>query len=113
MTSYEYHAPVDVPARQLFDFLAQPEALPQHLPGLVTDDASLRVDHDRRVITWSDGTLAVIDEEEAGRSTITLTVESDRGPEVQRELEEAVAALSHRAASQSDTAETESGNAWF
>ncbi|MBP2339207.1 uncharacterized protein YndB with AHSA1/START domain [Saccharothrix coeruleofusca] len=113
MASYEYHAPVDVPARQLFDLLAQPEALPQHLPGLVADDASLRVDHDRRVLTWSEGSLAVVDEEEAGRSLITLTVNSERGPDTQRELEEAVAALSHRAASQADATETESGNAWY
>lgn len=115
MTSYEYRAPVEMSAEVLFEYLARPESLPQHLPGLA--DSTPRIDHDRRTLSWAEsryrGELSVV-EDGAGRSQVTIAVETDEPGDVRRELEEAVAALSHRATAEADaSAVSENKDTWY
>ncbi|WP_447004354.1 SRPBCC family protein [Saccharothrix isguenensis] len=114
MTSYEYQAPVEMSARELFEFLARPESLPQHLPGLST--STPRIDHDRRSVSWEEnryrGELTVVDDG-AGRSQVSIAVETDEPGDVRRDLEEAVAAISHRATAEAELNAADNGNAWY
>lgn len=114
MTSYEYRAPVEMSAQRLFQFLARPDSLPQHLPGLT--DSTPSIDHDRRTLSWAEngyqGRLSVADAD-AGLSEVVITVETDDPGDVRRELEEAVAALSHRATAEADSSATKNQDDWY
>ncbi len=114
MTSYEYRAPVEMSARELFEFLSRPEALPQHLPGL--SGSTPRVDHDRRRLSWEEnryrGELSVVDDG-AGHSEVAIAVETDEPGDVRRELEEAVAALVHRATAEADVSAAKDHDTWY
>ncbi|QQQ75786.1 SRPBCC family protein [Saccharothrix sp. 6-C] len=114
MTSYEYRAPVEMAARELFEFLARPQSLPQHLPGL--SGATPRIDHDRRRVSWEEGgyrgELDVVDDG-AGHSEVVIAVETDDPGDVRRELEEAVAALAHRATAEADVSAAKDQNTWY
>ncbi|MFI9007392.1 SRPBCC family protein [Actinosynnema sp. NPDC053489] len=114
MTSYEHRAPVEMSARELFEFLARPGSLPQHLPGLA--DSTPRVDREGRRVSWEEnryrGVLTVVDDG-AGRSEVVLAVETDEPGDVQRELEEAVAAVAHRATSEADVDAARNQDTWY
>ncbi|MEU4743796.1 SRPBCC family protein [Actinosynnema sp. NPDC023658] len=114
MTSYEYRAPVEMSAQELFAFLARPESLPQHLPGL--SDSTPRIDHDRRSISWGEnhyrGELTVA-EDGQGLSEVVLAVETDDPGDVRRELQEAVAALTHRATAEADVDAAKNQDTWY
>jgi len=114
MTSYEYRAPVEMSAQELFEFLARPESLPQHLPGLSA--STPRVDQDRRSVSWDEngyrGVLSVV-EDGAGHSEVAITVETDEPGDVRRELQEAVAAISHRATSEADVSAAKNDDTWY
>ncbi|XVS63772.1 SRPBCC family protein [Actinosynnema sp. CA-299493] len=114
MTSYEYRAPVEMSARELFEFLAKPGSLPQHLPGL--SGSTPRLDQDTRRVSWEEngyrGELTVRDDD-AGLSEVVLAVETDAPGDVRRELEEAVAALVHRATSEADVDAATNDDTWY
>ncbi|WP_367135150.1 hypothetical protein [Saccharothrix sp. HUAS TT1] len=114
MTSYEHRAPVEMSAQELFEFLARPESLPQHLPGLSA--STPRIDHDRRSLSWEEngyrGVLSVADDD-AGLCEVVLTVETDEPGDVRRELAEAVAAISHRATSEADVSAAKNQDTWY
>ncbi|MCE6999439.1 SRPBCC family protein [Saccharothrix sp. S26] len=114
MTSYEHRAPVEMAARELFEFLARPGSLPQHLPGL--SGSTPGIDHDRRRVSWAEGRyrgeLTVV-EDGAGRSQVTLAVETDEPGDVQRELEEALAAVVHRATAEADVEAAGKDDTWY
>ncbi|QFZ23304.1 hypothetical protein [Saccharothrix syringae] len=114
MTSYQYRAPVDLGADELFRFLARPESLPQHLPGLA--GSTPRVDAGRRAVSWDEngyrGELVVV-EEGPGRSEVAIAVKTEREGDVRRELEEAVAALVHRAVGEAESSATADENQWY
>ncbi|GAB2981242.1 SRPBCC family protein [Saccharothrix stipae] len=114
MTSYEYRAPVEMSARELFEFLARPESLPQHLPGL--SGSTPRIDHDLRRVSWEEnryrGELSVAEDGD-GRSEVAIAVETDEPGDVRRELEEAVAALAHRATAEADLSAAKDQDTWY
>ncbi|AXX33752.1 hypothetical protein KCV87_23775 [Actinosynnema pretiosum subsp. pretiosum] len=110
MTTYTYRAPVDLPAQRLFEFVARPENLTEHLPGI--EPTGVRVDESVRRVTW-DGGEAVVTEDGAGCSRIEVRLEAEQTPERQRELQEAVAALSHLAAAEVDSQAARSGDGWY
>lgn len=115
MTTYEYRAPVDMSAEELFESFAHPESLPEHLPELFT--TTPRVDRGGRRLTWSGddggrGELTVVDDG-PGRSEIAISLDTDRTGDVRQELVEAVAALSHLATSEAEVSATESKDNWY
>ena len=114
MTSYEHRAPIEMGAAELFGFLARPGSLPQHLPGL--SDSTPRIDHDRRRVSWEEGRyrgeLTVVDAG-AGRSEVTIAVVTDEPGDVQRELEEALAAVVHRATAEADVDAASNQDTWY
>lgn len=114
MTSYEYRATVDMGADELFAFMARPESLPQHLPGL--EATTPGVDSGGRRISWEEngyrGELVVVDDG-PGRSQVAVAVKTDREGDVRRELEEAVAALVHRATGEAESSSTADENNWY
>jgi hypothetical protein len=114
MTSYEHRAEVDLGADELFAFLARPESLPQHLPGLAGSTPG--IDHEHRRLTWEEGgyrgELVVVDDG-PGRSQVAVAVKTDHGGDVDRELREAVAALTHRAAGEAESSATADENSWY
>lgn len=114
MTSYEHRATVGMAADELFGFLARPESLPRHLPGLTGSTPG--VDTDRRRVTWDEngyrGELVVIDDG-PGRSQVVAAVRTDREGDVGRELREAVAALLHQATGEADASATADQNDWY
>ncbi|MFD1149752.1 SRPBCC family protein [Saccharothrix hoggarensis] len=114
MTSYEHRAPVEMAAGELFDFLSRPGSLPQHLPGL--SGSTPRVDHDRRRVSWEEGgyrgELTVVDAG-AGRSEVTIAVATEEPGDVQRELEEALAAVVHRATAEADVKAASEQDTWY
>lgn len=114
MTSYEHRAEVEMGARELFEFLARPESLPQHLPGLA--ESTPRVDQERRALAWEEGgyrgELAVHDKG-PGLCEVVLAVETDRDGDVRRELEEAVAAITHRSTAEAESSATQDENQWY
>ncbi|MBB4684471.1 SRPBCC family protein [Amycolatopsis jiangsuensis] len=141
MPSYDYTAQVDVPADQLFGYLAKPGNLPAFLPALtearpvegdrvhveadvdgrhVAGEAWLHVDRGARTLSWGapgeddyHGDLSVRDHgENDSEVTIRLHTERAGGEEVQRGLEEAVAALAHRAAAETDLSAAEHQEGW-
>ncbi|MFT7836586.1 SRPBCC family protein [Saccharothrix sp. BKS2] len=114
MTSYEYRAPVDMAADELFGFMARPESLPQHLPGLET--TTPEVDTGGRRISWEEGGYrgeVVVVDDGPGRSQVAIAVKTEHGGDVRRELEEAVAALAHRATGEAESSATADENSWY
>lgn len=132
MTTYTHTAEADVPAGQLFRFLAEPQNLPRYFPQMtaaepeggetvhveadvhghhVEGEAWLRADETARTLAWGaegpddyHGELK-IDEVEPGRSRITVTLHSVReagSGEVQEGLEHTMATLAQAAAADSD-----------
>ncbi|HEY7596768.1 MAG TPA: SRPBCC family protein [Actinophytocola sp.] len=135
MTTYTHTAEADVPADVLFRFLAEPRNLPRYFPQMtaaepeggdvvhvaaevhgehVEGEAWLHTRGMERRLEWGaegpddyHGELQV-DDLEPGRSRITVSLHSVReagGDEVQRGLEEAVAALTQAAAADADPAD--------
>ena len=142
MTSYEHRASVDVPADDLFAFVAEPGNLPKYFPDLTEVESTggdgvhveaevggrhveaegwIRVDRATRTLSWGTpgeddyhGELTVADEG-AGRSGITITLHTEHvgGPDVQRALEEAMAVLTHRATAETESDAAQKGDGWY
>ncbi|MFI6027285.1 SRPBCC family protein [Amycolatopsis magusensis] len=141
MPSYHHTGTVDVPAEDLFGYLAEPGNLPHFLPSMteahreggdrvhveaevhgkhVEGEAWLRVDQGARTLRWGapgeddyHGELSVT-ETEPGTSEVTIELHTERagGDDVQRGLEEAVATLSQRAAAETDEEAAEHQEGW-
>ncbi|MFL6119526.1 SRPBCC family protein [Actinophytocola sp.] len=135
MTTYTHTADADVSADVLFRFLADPRNLPRYFPQMtaaepeggesvhveaevhghhVDGEAWVRPDESARRLAWGaegpddyHGELQ-IDEAGAGRSRITVALHSVRetaGDEVQKGLEQTVAALAQAATADGDAAQ--------
>lgn len=135
MTTYTHTAEADVPADVLFRFLADPTNLPRYFPQMTTAEpeggetvhveadvhgdhvegqAWVRPDPATRTLAWGaegpddyHGELR-IEEVEPGRSRISVALHSVRdadGDELQRDLEQTVAALAQAATADGDAAQ--------
>lgn len=135
MTTYTHTADADVPADLLFRFLSDPRNLPRYFPQMtaaepeggeavhveaevhghrVEGEAWVRPDESARRLAWGaegpddyHGELQV-EEVEPGRSRITVSLHSVReaeGDEVQKGLEQTVAALAQAATADGDAAQ--------
>lgn len=140
MGTYRYTAEVDVPADEVFAFLRDPRNLPRYFPEMtsaeptggeqvhveadlhgqhVEAEAWLHVDEGSRELRWgaessSDyhGELQV-SETVTGSCEIAVVLHTETGgDQVQRGLEEAVAALAHTAAADSDVRASEQQGGW-
>ncbi|SEP37430.1 SRPBCC family protein [Amycolatopsis saalfeldensis] len=142
MTDYRHTATIDLPADELFAYLREPRNLPHYFPQMreaepqggdavhveadvggerVEGEAWLTVDEGARKLSWGaqgphdyHGELT-IDEQAPGGSRLTITLHSVReseGEQVQRGLEETVAALAHTAVADSDVENAEAEGGW-
>ncbi|QFU89369.1 Polyketide cyclase / dehydrase and lipid transport [Amycolatopsis sp. YIM 10] len=141
MPTYDHTGTVDVPAADLFGYLAEPGNLPDFLPAMteahregggqvhveaevrgehVEGEAWLRVDETTRTLSWGapgegdyHGDLRVT-ETEPGTSEVTIRLHTERagGEEIQRALEDAVATLSQRAAAKTDREAADHQDGW-
>ncbi|MEA5361031.1 SRPBCC family protein [Amycolatopsis sp., V23-08] len=142
MTEYQHTATADIPADELFAFLSRPENLPRYFPQMkvaeprggdsvhveaevhghrVEGEAWLHTDPGTRSLEWGaegpddyHGKLR-IDESGPAASEITVTLSSVReagDDEVQRGLEQTVAAITHAASADADVAAAESEGGW-
>jgi uncharacterized membrane protein len=141
MPDYDYTAPVELPADRLFGYLSDPENLPGFLPEMteahreggdrvhveadvhgrhVEGEAWLRPDAGARTLSWGapgeddyHGELTVRDLGD-GTSEVTVHLHTERagGPDVQQGLEQAVAALAHRASAEGDLSDAEHQRGW-
>ncbi|WET76462.1 SRPBCC family protein [Amycolatopsis sp. QT-25] len=142
MTDYRHTATIEMPADDLFRFLREPRNLPRYFPQLsaaepqggnavhveadvhgehVEGEAWLKVDEGNRSLRWGaqgphdyQGELSVEDDSpNACRLTVTLhSVRDADDEEVQRGLEETVAALAHTATADSDVEAAEQQGGW-
>ncbi|MEV7552228.1 SRPBCC family protein [Amycolatopsis sp. NPDC089917] len=142
MTEFRHTATIDLPASELFDYLREPRNLPHFFPQLsqaepeggdavhveaevhgehVEAEAWLKVDEESRSLSWGSegpndyhGRLSVEDAgANAARLTVTLSSVREAGEEeVQRGLEETVAALAHTAVADSDVEAAEEQGGW-
>ncbi|KZB82966.1 SRPBCC family protein [Amycolatopsis regifaucium] len=142
MTDYSHTATIDMPAAELFAFLREPRNLPRYFPQMtqaepeggdavhveadvhgqhVEGEAWLKVDEKSRSLRWGaqgphdyQGELAIEDAGPASsRLTVTLhSVRDAEDEEVQRGLEETVAALAHTAAADADVQAAEEEGGW-
>ncbi|OLF08593.1 SRPBCC family protein [Actinophytocola xanthii] len=135
MTTYTHSAEADIAPNELFGFLADPRNLPRYFPQMtaaepeggetvhveaevhghqVSGEAWVRPDESARRLEWGaegpddyHGELKV-DEVAPGRSRITVSLHSVReaeGGEVQKGLEQTVAALTQAATADADDAQ--------
>ncbi|MFK0247168.1 SRPBCC family protein [Amycolatopsis azurea] len=142
MTDYSHTATIEMPADDLFTFLREPRNLPRYFPQMtqaepeggdavhveadvhgehVEGEAWLKVDEGSRSLRWGaqgphdyQGELSI---EDSGPDTcrLTVTLHSVRDAddeEVQRGLEETVAALAHTATADSDVEAAERQGGW-
>jgi hypothetical protein len=142
MTEYQYTATADLPADELFAFLSHPENLPRYFPQMkvaeprggesvhveaevhghrVASEAWLHTDAGTRSLSWGaegpddyHGELRV---EAAGPASAEITVklssvrDADDG-EVQKGLEQTVAAITHAATADADVEAAEGQGGW-
>ncbi|HEY8371400.1 MAG TPA: SRPBCC family protein [Pseudonocardiaceae bacterium] len=136
MGDFRHVAPVDMPADELFDFLAKPDNLPRYFPAMteaepvggdrvhveadlgnrhVEAEAWLQVDRRNRHLSWGapgeddyHGELTIV-EQGPNRCEVSVTLHTERagGDEVQRGLEQTLASLAQRAVRDADMAEGE------
>ncbi|GAA3029992.1 SRPBCC family protein [Actinokineospora globicatena] len=140
MTSHQYEAPVDLPAEQLFRYVADPANLPRFLTVVsearatapdrvqVTADvdghhseveARFSTDEATRTIRWGSpghdeyhGEFVVHEVAvDSSRVVVQLSTPHDDG-NVERELAEAVAALTQGAAAQTDAERADQQDGW-
>jgi len=142
MTEYRHTATADIPADELFAFLSHPENLPRYFPEMkvaeprggdtmhveaevhgerVASEAWLHTDEGTRSLKWGaegpddyHGELRIAEAGPAS-SEITVTLHSVReaeGGEVQRGLEETIAAMTHAATSDADVEAAEGQGGW-
>lgn len=142
MPDYSHTATIDMPAAELFAFLREPRNLPRYFPQMsqaepeggdtvhveadvhgqhVEGEAWLKVDEKSRSLRWGaqgphdyQGELAIEDAGPAS-SRLTVTLHSVRDAddeEVQRGLEETVAALAHTAVADADVQAAEEEGGW-
>ncbi|WP_181774171.1 SRPBCC family protein [Amycolatopsis pittospori] len=142
MTDYRHTATIEMPAAELFAFLREPRNLPRYFPQMtqaepeggdavhveaevhgehVEGEAWLKVDEDDLSLRWGargphdyQGELSIVDDgPAASRLTVTLhSVRDADDAEVQRGLEETVAALAHTATADSDVDAAEQQGGW-
>ncbi|MGX7827947.1 SRPBCC family protein [Actinokineospora sp. 24-640] len=139
MPGFEYEAPVDLPAEQVFDYASEPANLPDFVSAVteahrgedgrvrvvaevdgrpVELEVWLRVDAHARTVAWgtgdgSDGELAVRDHG-AGTSEVVVRLHTAwaDGAEAQRGVEQAVAAMTQGAAAKTDSARAAHQEGW-
>ncbi len=142
MTDYHHTATIDMPATDLFAYLRKPGNLPRYFPQIkqvepqggdivrvaadvdgerVESEAWFNVDEKTLSLSWGSqgphdyhGRLSI---EDTGpnetRLTITLSsVRQSANDDVQRGLEETVAALAHTAVAESDVEAAEDQGGW-
>lgn len=142
MTEYQHTVTADLPAEELFTFLSRPENLPRYFPEMkvaeprggdsihveaevhghrVDSEAWLHADPATRSLTWGaegpddyHGELRITESGPAAcEVTIKLhSVRDEGGEEVQRGLEQTVAAMTHAASADSDVEAAESEGGW-
>ncbi|GAB3728048.1 SRPBCC family protein [Amycolatopsis oliviviridis] len=142
MSDYRHTATIEMPAADLFAYLREPRNLPRYFPQMsqaeleggdvvhveadvhgerVEGEAWLKVDEGDRTLRWGaqgphdyQGELSIDDAGPAAcRLTVTLhSVRDADDEEVQRGLEETVAALAHKATSESDVDTAEHQGGW-
>jgi hypothetical protein len=141
MGTYRHTATVDLPADELFTFLRHPKNLPRYFSGMteaqrtgddgvhveaevrgrhVSGDAWLRVDEFRRRLEWGadseddyHGELEITEDDPVtSRVSIVLHTDHAEGDEVQKGLEETVAALAHTAVADADVAAAQGQGGW-
>lgn len=139
MPGFEYEAPVDLPAEQLFEYASEPANLPDFVSAVTEvhrgDDgrvrvlaevdgrpvemvAWLRVDAHGKAATWGtgddpDGELAVRDDG-AGTSRVVVRLHTTwaEGAGARRGVEEAVAALTQGAGAHTDAERAAHQEGW-
>lgn len=141
MTEHEYAAPVDVPADQVFEYVAEPANLPEFLSVVseahaaggdrvavqadvhghrVDGEGWLRADRESRTLRWGvpeqddySGEL-IVREDGVDRCTVVVRLNTTRADadEVRRELAEAVAALAQGAAARTDAERADRQQGW-
>ncbi|MEU3627853.1 hypothetical protein BS329_09130 [Amycolatopsis coloradensis] len=142
MTDYRHTATIEMPPSELFAFLREPRNLPRYFPQLtqaepeggdavhveaevhgehVEGEAWLKVDEGNRSLRWGaqgphdyQGELSIAEDgPAASRLTVTLhSVRDADDAEVQRGLEETVAALAHTATADADVDAAEQQGGW-
>ncbi|MFC3450814.1 SRPBCC family protein [Amycolatopsis speibonae] len=142
MTDYRHTATIDMPASDLFAYLREPSNLPHYFPQMsraepeggdavhveaevhgehVEGEAWLKVEEGDRSLRWGsrgpheyEGELSIEDAGPAAcRLSVTLHSVRDAADEdVQRGLEETVAALAHTATAESDVDAAEQQGGW-
>ncbi len=141
MADHEYEAPVDVPAEQLFGYVADPANLPEFLPEVsaahsasgekvhvegdihghrVDGEGWFEADAASRTVRWGvpgrdeyRGEL-VVHEVAVDRSRVAVRLATPRtdADEVRRELAEVVATLSQAAAAHADGERADRQDGW-
>ncbi len=142
MTDYHHTATIDMPAADLFAFLREPGNLPRYFPQIsqaapqgsdivrvtaevngerVESEAWFKVDEKTHTLSWGSqrphdyhGTLS-IENTGPNETGLTITLSSVRqaaNEDVQRGLEETVAALAHTAVAESDVEAAEEQGGW-
>ncbi|MFI9450009.1 SRPBCC family protein [Amycolatopsis sp. NPDC052450] len=142
MTDYRHTATIEMPADDLFAYLREPRNLPHYFPQMsqaepeggdtvhveadvhgehVEGEAWLKVDESRRSLRWGaegphdyQGELS-IEEDGPAASRLTVALHSVRDAddeEVQRGLEETVAALAHTVTAEADVDAAEEEGGW-
>jgi uncharacterized membrane protein len=141
MGTYRHTATVDLPADELFAFLRKPENLPRYFTAMteakrtgeeevhveadvhghhVSGEAWLRIDDSGRKLEWGaeneddyHGELEITEHDKVTSGiSIVLHTEHAEGDEVQKGLEETVAALAHTAVADADVAAAEEQGGW-
>ncbi|MFI5606950.1 SRPBCC family protein [Amycolatopsis sp. NPDC051903] len=142
MPDYHHSATVDLPADELFAYLREPRNLPHYFTQMteaepegggtvhveadihgehVEGEAWLRVDEGTRTLSWGAegphdyrGELSIAEAgPAASRVKVTLrSVREGSAAEIQRGLEETVAALAHTAVADSDVSASEHEGGW-
>ncbi|MDQ0377847.1 SRPBCC family protein [Amycolatopsis thermophila] len=119
MGTFRYSATADLPADEAFAFISDAPNLPRFLPQKLAE-GWLRADAANRELAWgteSDGDdcgeLHVIERGPA-QCEITIKLHTDRTDEdqVRTEMEQAVAALTHRAAAGADEQREDKHAGW-
>ncbi|MGW4485392.1 SRPBCC family protein [Amycolatopsis sp. NPDC004368] len=142
MSDYHHSAAVDLPADELFAYLREPRNLPHYFTQMqeaepeggervhveaeihgehVEGEAWLKVDEGNRTLSWGSqgphdyqGELS-IDDAGPASSRVNVTLRSVRdgsADEIQRGLEETVAALAHTAVADSDVEQSRREGGW-
>ncbi|PRX49150.1 hypothetical protein B0I33_103183 [Prauserella shujinwangii] len=120
MATFQYSAPAELSADDVFGFLAEPGKLARHFPVIADAEGGPHIDRETRTLTWGDpkhssthGSLTV-DPDGPGRCVVSVTLHADDSDErdFQRGVKETVAAVAHRAAAETDVRAADDQTGW-